>query len=212
MFATSTESRTMLRKIDGITGTAFALITPNLDTDRIIPARYLKCVTFEGLGEHVFEDDRRQQAGAHPFDLPRNKGRDILVVGENFGSGSSREHAVPALMQWGIQAVIGLSFAEIFRGNAVGNGLICVTVPPERHNDLLVCNEQSNNIIGIDLRAMKVKIGTPGQSAEMDCMMPGSHREMFLSGEWDDIATCLDAGSDIERVAATLPYFRKQAA
>jgi len=108
----------MNSKIDHVVGKAFYLPGNNMDTDRIIPARFLKCVTFQGLGANVFRGDRDKLEGKHPFDLPENQDRSILVVDENFGSGSSREHAVPALMQYGIKAIIGLSFAAIFRGNA----------------------------------------------------------------------------------------------
>ncbi|MEI6479970.1 MAG: 3-isopropylmalate dehydratase small subunit [bacterium] len=200
----------MLKKIRQISGGAFHLPGNDIDTDRIIPARFLKCVTFQGLGNHVFEDDRAQLNGRHPFDDKSNKGCNILVVDENFGSGSSREHAVPALTQWGIQAIIGLSFAAIFRGNAVGNGLACVTVTKEEHEWITRCvTGIGGTIFRVDLEQMKVLMfqGMPHDPSYGTCEMPDSHREKLITGTWDDIATCLTAESAIEETAARLPYF-----
>ena len=115
-----------LRPIDRVAGTAIPLRGNNIDTDRIIPARYLKAITFDGLGEHAFEDDRGSMPN-HPFANPAYAGASILIVNENFGSGSSREHAPQALMRWGIGACVGQSFSEIFLANATTIGLPCLT-------------------------------------------------------------------------------------
>lgn len=197
----------MLKKITQVNGAPFRLVGNDIDTDRIIPARFLKCVTFEGLGIHVFEDDRLQLAGRHPFDLEDNRGRNVLVVDENFGSGSSREHAVPALMQWGIEAIIGLSFAAIFRGNAVGNGLVCVTVSPDVHKAIAWEVYQGAFGAYVDLEKMEIVTEHSYESDPLPCEMPEAHRQKLITGTWDDLATCLAAEGAIEETAARLPYF-----
>ncbi len=199
----------MNSQIKAVSGGVFCLGGNDIDTDRIIPAEFLKCVTFEGLGRNVFKHDRAQLGGQHPFDLPENQGRPILVVDANFGSGSSREHAVPALMQSGIKAIIGLSFAAIFRGNAVGNGLVCVEVSPAHHNDLLAAIQQQEvQEFDIDLEAMTIRLKIFGDSTDpvIPCTMPDSHREMLTTGRWDSLATALEAGDLIGQTAARLPY------
>lgn len=201
----------MNSKIGHVEGKAFYLPGSNMDTDRIIPARFLKCVTFEGLGANVFKDDRAKLDGQHPFDLPQNQGRSILIVDANFGSGSSREHAVPALMQAGIKAIIGLSFAAIFRGNAVGNGLVCVEIDTEDHQLLVKSLDWQDRELQVDLTDMLIEdIGQVPISHELlqsiICKMPDSHRQMLITGEWDSLATALEAGQQIEETAARLHY------
>ena len=196
-----------MKRIVEVTGRGFYLRGNDIDTDRIIPARYLKCVTFEGLGDHVFEDDRIQLKGEHPFDRKENKGCSILLVDENFGSGSSREHAVPALTQWGIQAIIGLSFAAIFRGNAVGNGLVCVTVTPEIHEFITRVKLNGwESDFSINLESMEIEFNDQ-LTKHVPCKIPDSHREKLTTGTWDDLATAAEAGNLIEATAETLPYF-----
>ncbi|MEK7602550.1 MAG: isopropylmalate isomerase [Patescibacteria group bacterium] len=192
--------------IKSVAGGAFCLPGNDIDTDRIIPARYLKCVTFEGLGVNVFKDDRAQLGGKHPFDLAENEGKSILVVDENFGSGSSREHAVPALTQWGVKAIIGLSFAAIFRGNAVGNGLVCVTVEPDVHKYLVNEINTGAFAVHVDLERMVVRAEHQWEGEPLPCAMPESHREMLITGRWDSLATALEAGNAIEEAATKLPY------
>src|SRR4029077_1833461 len=148
-----------MQKIEQITGQGIPLVLDDIDTDRIIPARYLRCVTFEGLGEHVFEDDRKQLPG-HPFDNPKFQGASVLVVGRNFGCGSSREHAPQALMRWGVKAIVGESFAEIFFGNCVANGIPAVCVSPDDAKKLgesIAANPAQN--VTVDLVNSTVQCG-----------------------------------------------------
>ena len=118
--------------VQNVSGTALIIQGEDIDTDRIIPARFLKCVSFDALGDQVFADDRLELAGEHPFDQGRFKGASILIVNGNFGCGSSREHAPQALMRWGIRAVVGVSFAEIFFGNCLALGIPCASASPDQ--------------------------------------------------------------------------------
>src|SRR6478735_5127363 len=119
-----------MQNITQVTGSGVPLLLDDIDTDRIIPARFLRCVTFDGLGDHAFEDDRSQDK-SHPFDDAHYRKGSVLVAGRNFGCGSSREHAPQSLMRWGIKAIVAESFAEIFFGNCTANGIPCVGVSPD---------------------------------------------------------------------------------
>ena len=191
-----------LRPIDRIAGTAIPLRGNNIDTDRIIPARYLKAITFDGLGAHAFEDDRASMPN-HPFANPAYAGASILVVNENFGSGSSREHAPQALKRWGIHACVGQSFSEIFLGNATTIGLPCATAAPEDVETLMAIAEQSPAtpmVLSVDAQSIE----TAGRTVPLG--MPAAVRDSLLTGQWDATGLLLADFDEVRRVADSLPY------
>ena len=191
-----------MQNVEQITGTGVPLLRDDIDTDRIIPARYLKRVTFDGLGEHVFEDDRKQDPN-HAFDDARFQNGSILVAGRNFGCGSSREHAPQALMRWGIQAVIGESFAEIFFGNCTSLGIPAVCTSRSDLETLTAAVEKDPNLeISVDLNACEIRYG----SESVSCEIPESARSSLTTGQWDFLAQLLEAKDQIRETADGLPY------
>lgn len=191
------------------TGPAISVRGNDIDTDRIIPARFLRCVTFDGLGDHAFEDDRLQLAKAgktHPFDDPRFAGARLLFVNKNFGCGSSREHAPQSIMRWGdgIQAVIGESFSEIFFGNCVALGMPAIMADAATIEALMAKNEADpKSEFTVNLEALTIASG--GDSYPLN--LPEGPRQSFLEGAWDTTAELLSAKSDISNTAANVPYF-----
>ena len=191
-------------KISNMNGQCISLIGNDIDTDRIIPARFLKCVNFESLGESVFEDDRKILKGRHPFDLEENKNASILVVNSNFGCGSSREHAPQALMRWGIKAIIGERFADMFYSNCIAIGSPCFTIPKKSIEEIQnYCNNQSL-LLEIDLKNSLAK----SKDLNFNLEIKESSKKMFLSGEWDATATLLEKSSLVERKYKELPYIK----
>jgi 3-isopropylmalate/(R)-2-methylmalate dehydratase small subunit len=192
--------------ITHIDGRAVPLRGDDIDTDRIMPARFLRAVTFEGLEQHVFEDDRKAGThpyNRHPFDMSQHKGASILLVNANFGCGSSREHAPQGLHRWGIQAVIGESFAEIFFGNSVMIGMPCVTASPEDVRTLQARAEQNpQEEVHIDLVAGTCTAG------DFTCRvaLPPKIREAFTTGAWDTTGMLLDHFEQVNATADKLPY------
>jgi 3-isopropylmalate/(R)-2-methylmalate dehydratase small subunit len=175
----------------------------DIDTDRIIPARYLRAITFEGLGEHAFEDDRTQAKGDHPLDQERYAGASILIVGHNFGCGSSREHAPQALKRFGFRAFVGGSFAEIFFGNCVALGLPCATLASEdlaRLMDSVELDPEQELVLDLEACALVSRAGG------MRVGLPDGARHQLLEGTWNATAVLLEAGPAIEATAARLPY------
>jgi 3-isopropylmalate/(R)-2-methylmalate dehydratase small subunit len=192
-----------MSQIKSIAGQGIPLVGDDIDTDRIIPARFLKCVTFDGLGKHVFEDDRLQTQGQHPFDQPHYQNATILVVNRNFGCGSSREHAPQSIAKWGIQALIGESFAEIFFGNCVAIGVPCVTADRntvKRLQELVAENPQT--FLTINLETMQVQSGDFVAAVEMG----SGSKSMFLSGNWDACGQLVAQAQQIQATADQLPY------
>jgi 3-isopropylmalate/(R)-2-methylmalate dehydratase small subunit len=189
-----------------VAGPAIVLPGDDIDTDRIMPARFLRAVTFEGLEAHVFEDDRHEAATrglTHAFDDVSRRGARVLIVGRNFGCGSSREHAPQALARWGIRAFVGESFAEIFFGNAVMIGVPCVTIDPSALAPLsaMVAADPRVNVV-VDLETRSVSVG----SFSTPAAMPESARHALTSGAWDATALLLADYDDVRRTAQRLPY------
>ena len=201
MASTSGSSR-----IVTVSGRGLPLRGNDIDTDRIIPARFLRCVSFDGLGEQVFADDRRQlqQSGSvHPFDQVQYQEATILVVNRNFGCGSSREHAPQSIHRWGVQAIVGESFAEIFFGNCIAIGMPCVTATAEVVAQLQTQIEQSpEQSMTVDLDTLQVRAGQQTYAVEMG----SGPRQMFLNGTWDACGQLLQQRDDIQTTATKLPY------
>ena len=191
-------------KITQITGQCFSLIGNDIDTDRIIPARFLKCVNFDSLGESVFADDRKNLKGRHPFDLEENKNASILVVNSNFGCGSSREHAPQALMRWGIKAIIGESFADIFYSNCIAIGIPCFTLAKELIQKIQKNKNDEFLFLEIDLKKSLAK----SKDLNFNLEIKESSRKMFMSGEWDATSTLLENENLIENKFTKLPYIK----
>ncbi len=191
-------------KISHISGTCISLIGNDIDTDRIIPARFLKCVNFDSLGESVFEDDRKLLKGKHPFDVEENKNATILIVNSNFGCGSSREHAPQALMRWGIKAIIGESFADIFYSNCIAIGIPCFTLSKKSIQEIQNYSENKCLLLDIDLKNSLAK----SQDLNFNLEIKESSRKMFLSGEWDATSTLLENENLTENKFNELPYIK----
>ncbi len=191
-------------KISNMQGQCISLIGNDIDTDRIIPARFLKCVNFDSLGEYVFEDDRKTLKGKHPFDLKQNKNASILVVNSNFGCGSSREHAPQALMRWGIKTIIGESFADIFYSNCIAIGIPCFTLSKKSIEVLQNYCDNQCLFLEIDLKKSLAK----SKDLNFNLKIKESSRKMFLSGEWDATSTLLENENLIENKFTQLPYVK----
>ncbi len=194
-----------LHKIISVSGKAVPVPGADMDTDRIIPARFLKCITFDELAGTMFHDERFHADGSskgHPIDEPCHAGASIILGGENFGCGSSREHAPQAIKRSGIRAIVAESFAEIFFGNSTGIGLPCVCAS---HEDMLTAvrmtQEKPETIWTIDLDSMT--LCSPGISLPL--VMPAEPREALMQGRWDAVVELMNATDAVERLASTLP-------
>ena len=189
-----------------LTGRTVVLPMDDVDTDQIIPARFLKAITFEGLEHHLFEDDRIEANGrglVHPFDDGKRAGARVLLVGRNFGCGSSREHAPQAIVRWGIRAVVGESYSEIFFGNSVALGMPCVTADHASLAALMQLVEEDPAVqLVVDLEGMRASAG----EKHFKIALPSAARESFLEGTWDATGLLLDRFEEVEAVARRLPY------
>ncbi|MBT9450443.1 3-isopropylmalate dehydratase small subunit [Akkermansia glycaniphila] len=194
-----------LKPVITIAGTAVPVPGPDMDTDRIIPSRFLKCITFDELAGTMFWDERFNADGSskgHPIDDPRFKGASIILGGENFGCGSSREHAPQAIKRSGIQAVIAETFAEIFFGNSTGIGLPCVRASREDINRVTAWTEQAPATVWtLDLNNMQLS----SELGSIPVSMPEEPREALTQGRWDAVVELMGAPEAVEALAAKLP-------
>jgi 3-isopropylmalate/(R)-2-methylmalate dehydratase small subunit len=196
--------------IPRVTGRPIPLRGNDIDTDRIIPARFMKAVTFDGLGRYAFYDlrfDARGAARGHVMDDPRfqAKGPRVAIVNKNFGCGSSREHAPQALLRWGIKALVGESFADIFFGNCVALGMPCVTADPAVIEDLMAAVEgDPAHDLTVDVEGLAITYRGKSYPVTMPC----GTRKQLLEGTWDATRVLLDAADAVRATAARLPYVR----
>ena len=191
-------------KFSRLNGKCISLVGDDIDTDRIIPARFLKCIDFDSLGVSVFDDDRKTLNGNHPFDLETNKGSSILIVNSNFGCGSSREHAPQALLRWGIKAIIGESFADIFYSNCIAIGIPCFTLPKESIKKIQQYLDIKILFLEIDLFESTAK----SEDLQFNLEIKETSKKMFLSGEWDATLKLLENKDLIENKLNDLPYIK----
>ena len=195
-----------LEKITQITGRGVFVPGDDIDTDRIIPARFMKCVTFDGLGEFTFADARaatKAEGATHPLDDTRFTGASILLSGSNFGCGSSREHAPQALYRFGFRAIIAESFAEIFFGNSITLGMPCVVMKSEDIHALAsIIESDPTALLTIDLLEGKASIA----DMDFDLSLPDHAREALVTGRWDAIADLLEGIEAVQACAKGLPY------
>ena len=187
-----------------ITGRGIPVTGNEIDTDRIIPARFLKEVTFASMGEHAFEDARKQNP-EHPFNQKVYEGASVLVVGQNFGCGSSREHAPQALMRWGISAIVGGSFAEIFFGNCVMLGIPCLVASQADIEWLQkAIGRLPQTAVTVDVEKQEVRFG----ERVIKATVPDGARNQLAAGTWDSTAVLMEAVEAIEATAGRLPYVK----
>ena len=195
-----------LEAIKKISGRGVRVPGDAIDTDRIIPARFMKCVTFDGLGEYLFYDVRKNADGSdrpHPLNDFRYKSATILLSGSNFGCGSSREHAPQALYRYGFRGIIAESFAEIFFGNCTTLGIPCFSLPKSDIDELARAVEKNPELeIVLDVEASEVRYGNVRRPAEIR----DSAQSALVSGRWDPIGDLLDGLDDVRTVAGKLPY------
>jgi 3-isopropylmalate/(R)-2-methylmalate dehydratase small subunit len=190
------------RAISQISGRGLPMRGDDIDTDRIMPARFLRAVSFEGLERHVFEDDRAAVV-SHPFNDPRYTGATVLVVNANFGCGSSREHAPQGLARFGIRAIVGESFSEIFQGNAAMMGMPCCAADGASVKQLQCLIERTPEVTIIaDLRSGAITAGP----LRFVTTLPPALRDAFIAGQWNPTAMLLDRYDEVNAVAARLPY------
>ncbi|MEZ5405942.1 MAG: 3-isopropylmalate dehydratase small subunit [Verrucomicrobiia bacterium] len=195
-----------LKKITSVVGKCVSVPGDDIDTDRIIPARFMKCVTFDGLGEFLFYDvrfDENKKPKTHPLNDPKFQSATILLSGNNFGCGSSREHAPQAIYRYGIRAVVAEGFAEIFFGNSTTLGMPCVSASRQDIQTIRDIIEKNPNAeLTIDLVNQKLQI----EGKTFSCSLRESARNALINGRWDAIGELLEAPEQVDAVAGKLPY------
>jgi 3-isopropylmalate/(R)-2-methylmalate dehydratase small subunit len=200
--STDSASSTSSQRIVGVEGRGIPLRGNDIDTDRIMPARYLRVVSFEGLEHHLFEDDRKSDP-QHPFNDPRYRGATILVVNANFGCGSSREHAPQGLVRSGIRAIVGESFSEIFQGNSAMLGIPCFAADRGSIGKLQELIERTPDaLLNADVASGTINAG----ALRLQATVPAALRDGFVSGQWDPTSMLLDRFEEVRAVANRLPY------
>lgn len=200
----------MLEKILNVKGKGVFVPGNDIDTDRIIPARFMVCVTFEGLGKYAFYDERKNADGSdkpHPLTDPRKQNAKILLSGANFGCGSSREHAPQSLWHYGFRAIVAESFAEIFFGNSTTLGIPCVCASAADIARIAAAIEKDPET-PVDVNVADMTVSAGGVSIK--CSMPENARNALVSGTWDPIAELIDAEAQTAAAAAKLPYFERK--
>lgn len=195
-----------LAEIKEVKGRGVYVAGDDIDTDRIIPARFMKCITFDGLGEFLFYDVRKNEDGSekkHPLNEDRFSDATILLSGSNFGCGSSREHAPQAIYRHGFRAIIAESFAEIFFGNSTTLGMPCMSLPREDIREIAAAIDADPTLeIVIDVENQKIRVGEKTYQATLR----ESARQVLVAGRWDPISDLLESQSEVAAVAARLPY------
>ena len=195
-----------LPKISVVTGSAVHVPGDDIDTDRIIPARFMKCLTFDGLGEYLFHDTRFNEDGSlkkHNLNDPRFAGAGILVTGSNFGCGSSREHAPQSLYRAGFRAIIAGNFAEIFFGNSINLGMPCVSVESgDRAKIVAEIEKNPKTEVTVCLEDLSVRFG----QTEVSCRIQSGARESLASGRWDSLDELLSRDPEVESLSSSLHY------
>ena len=197
-----------LEKVTRVAGKGVFVPGNDIDTDRIIPARYLRCVTFDGLGEFAFYDERKNEDGTdkpHPLNNSQHRDAVILLSGANFGCGSSREHAPQSLYRWGIRAILAESFGEIFFGNSIKIGMPCLTLSG---NELIKLADaiKDNFELSIEVDVKNARVSYDDYSIQAE--LPDSARQSLVEGRWDPMAELLESAEEVEHVANSLPYFK----
>jgi 3-isopropylmalate/(R)-2-methylmalate dehydratase small subunit len=195
-----------LAKIKQVTGSAIHVPGDDIDTDRIIPARFMKCVTFDGLGEYLFHDVRFDTDGnkkPHSLNDEKFSGSSIMLSGKNFGCGSSREHAPQSLYRAGFRAIIAGNFAEIFFGNSINLGIPCVSMDATHRSTLAEWIENNPSAeVTVDIDLLQVRAG----NLTLPCEMRAGARDSLLNGAWDPLDELLSASSEVDQVAQQLAY------